>query len=345
MNKKLDTIIYILGLVVVGLLLVGIINVFASDPYGEVKDNNNGNLGYILVSTGQNQGSQSIGHWTDVNDIPNLKGDKGDKGDTGLQGIQGLTGLQGIAGLNGIQGIAGLNGIDGIDGINGINGLDGLKGDTGEQGIQGFAGEQGIQGEKGDRGLDVDPQTVIDLQNTDTQLNNSIIDEVNNRIFGDNSLFNLLNTETINSQNRDIALQGNINNEGNVRATADTQLQSNINSVNSRVDNVERRVSKLEETQYNIRTEVKFIREKHLEVGVYSTYSTNRNTCAEVGLNIVIPIGEGYQDRENKKINARLDRLEQKTGTATVIERTLDNQGRIKSISISEGQLAVSGKF
>jgi cell division septum initiation protein DivIVA len=62
-------------------------------------------------------------------------------------------------------------------------------------------------------------------------------------------------------------------------------------------------------------------------------------------VNIVIPIGNSYLDRENKKINTRLDRLEQKVGGATIIERTIDKKGVVRSISISQGQLAVSGEF
>jgi len=229
-----------------------------------------------------------------------------------LKGEKGDTGLQGIAGKDG------LNGLNGKDGINGINGLDGLKGDPGIQGLQGFNGVDGtngldgLKGDKGDTGeagKDVDPKIVTDLQNTDT------------------------------------ILQDNINIEQFDRIQLGNNLQNNINSTNNRIDDVSNRVSKLENTQYNIRTEVKFVREKNLEVGIYSKYNTNRNVCAEVGLNIVVPIGESYQDRENKKINTRLDRLEHTTGINAIIEKTLDSKGHLKSITISQGQLEVNGKF
>jgi hypothetical protein len=169
--------------------------------------------------------------------------------------------------------------------------------------------------------------------------------EKKSRVLGDKKLQNNINMVDTNSQNRDNILQDNISNETNIRGSADNQLQNNINTVNNKVDNVSNRVDKLEKTQINIRTELKFVREKHLEVGVYSVYSTTRNTMAEVGLNIVIPVGESYQDRENTRIKARLDRLEQKVGTSAVIERTLDSKGNLKSISISQGQLLVNGKF
>jgi len=165
------------------------------------------------------------------------------------------------------------------------------------------------------------------------------------RILGDKKLQNNINIVDNNSQSRDVNLQNNINNEATTRATADTNLQNNINSANSRIDNVDERVSALEKTQFVIKTELKFIREKRLEVGVYTEYNVGRNSCSEIGINVVIPIGNSYLDRENKKINSRLDRLEQKIGGATTIERTLDSKGKVKSISISQGQLAVNGEF
>ena len=260
MNKKLDTIIYILGLVVVGLLLVGIVNVFASDPYGEVKDNNNGNAGYILVSTGQNQGSQSIGHWTDVNDIPNLKGDKGDKGDTGLQGIQGLTGLQGIAGLNGIQGIAGLNGIDGIDGINGINGLDGLN------------------------GKDVDPATV-------------------------------------------------------------NRLDDKNREQDKRIDNLDKRVSRLEETKYLFETVLRLTDTAKTRIEIFDSYDVRHSQNFAIGVRFTYKMGKSYEEKMIEKTNKRIDKIEARLGVMPILEKVVDEKGNVKSISISDNGASLSGKF
>ena len=91
-----------LMVIVMGLLLVGIVNVYAGG-YGveDVKDNNDGNKGDILIHTGTFQGGNDIGHWTDIADVPELKGEKGDKGDTGQQGIQGNNGDKGDTGENG----------------------------------------------------------------------------------------------------------------------------------------------------------------------------------------------------------------------------------------------------
>lgn len=130
---------------------------FVSISYaGGVTDDNNGNKGNIFVSTGQNNGGNSVGTWVDPKDVPELKGEKGDKGDKGDPGATGATGEQGIQGIQGEQGVAGENGVDGKDGLNGI---DGAKGDTGDK------GDTGEQGVKGDNGKDVDPNTVNNLQN------------------------------------------------------------------------------------------------------------------------------------------------------------------------------------
>lgn len=88
--------------------LIGVVNLYA----GGVTDDNNGNKGYIFISTGENQGANSIGHWTDVKDVPDLKGEQGD---TGEQGIQGEIGEQGIQGIQGDKGDNGLNGENGKD--------------------------------------------------------------------------------------------------------------------------------------------------------------------------------------------------------------------------------------
>ena len=75
----------ILWLVVIGLVL------FSSMAFAGVetiKDNNDGNKGYILINTGEQQGGNDVGHWTDISDVPELKGDKGDKGDTGATVIE-----------------------------------------------------------------------------------------------------------------------------------------------------------------------------------------------------------------------------------------------------------------
>lgn len=90
---------------------------------GGVTDDNNGNLGDIFVSTGENNGANSVGTWTDPSF---LKGEKGDKGDTGATGATGSQGDKGDTGNNG---------------INGVNGENGEKGETGAKGDVGATGK------------------------------------------------------------------------------------------------------------------------------------------------------------------------------------------------------------
>ncbi len=87
------------------------------------------------------------------------------------------------------------------------------------------------------------------------------------------------------------------------------------------------------------------MRKKHLEMGAYTKYNTNRSMVSEVGLNVVVPIGKGYQDIENEKINARLNRLEQKVGGIAVVEKTLDSKGNLKSVSISDSGFSLTGTY
>jgi len=311
------------------LLVFGIEIAFAGVE--TVKDNNDGNQGYILVNTGTKNGNSDVGHWTDSSFL------KGDKGDTGQQGIAGYTPIKGVDyfdGINGVDGI-GVDGRDGLDGTNGIDGytpvkgvdyFDGLNGlsITGEKGNQGLTGENGLAGKDG---KDIDPQIVTDLQNKDNTLQENINIEQFNRIHLGNDLQNNINSETTN------------------RINTNNKLQDNINNTNSRIDDTNSRVSKLEGTQYNLRSELKFIRQKNIEVGLYNVFNSNRKTVSEVGINIVVGIGESYQDKENKRINMRLNNIEKKLGATTIIEKTLDSRGNIKSISISSGKVAVGGAF
>jgi hypothetical protein len=209
-----------------------------------------------------------------------------------------------------------------------------------------------------------------DRKKADKVLQGNINTETKQRKLADKQLQNNINTETQDRKTADKVekkarilgdkkLQNNIDTETTGRINGDNFLNNRVNDTNmvvdshsktlqdheQRISNLNGRVGKLERTQVNIRTEVKFIREKHLEVGVYSTYSTTRSVCSEVGVNIVFPIGESYLDRENKKINARLDNIDKQLGNSTVITKTLDSKGNTKSLQISQGQLSVGGGF
>jgi len=154
---------------------------FVTNAYcviGNVKDNNNGNAGYILVNSGQKQGqNDDIGTWTDPTTISTLKGDKGDKGDTGIQGIRGFQGNDGQDGINGIDGVSGIDGIKGDIGLQGLQGVQGNKGDIGSQGTKGDKGNKGDRGEQGERGKGLENQVKagIEFRLFDTQHTTSSI--------------------------------------------------------------------------------------------------------------------------------------------------------------------------
>ena len=95
--------IYITGV----LLGLGIISICEGAPLslGTVKDNNNGNKGYIFIHSGDIQGKYNdVGTWVDIKEVPELKGDKGE---------------QGIAGKDGYTPVKGVDYFDGKDGLNG----------------------------------------------------------------------------------------------------------------------------------------------------------------------------------------------------------------------------------
>jgi len=295
MNKKLDTILTILGIIIASIFLVAIVNGFCAT----VTDSNNGNAGYILV----NDGTAHKGVWTDPSFLKGVKGDKGDIGLTGATGQQGIQGLQGFKGDTGQNGLNGFNGLNGIDGIDGINGIDGAKGEQGLQGLQGIIGLNGADGK------DVDPLIVTNLQNTDT------------------------------------LIQNNVNTETTQRKNEDTTLNNRINDTNSRIDDVSNRVSKLEETQFVLETSFRILDTKRITLRPFLRQNFTRNKVDVVGLKIDVKLGLSYEEKLISKVNARLDRIEQVIGNAPIIERVVDNKGKVKSISIIGNGLRVNGEF
>ena len=150
---------------------------------GGVTDNNNGNEGYLFVSTGENSGNNSVGHWTDPSSISSLKGDKGDTGEDGTNGLNGTNGVDGRDGINGLNGANGIDGVDGKNGLDGKNGKRGKKGDTGSagengsNGLNGNDGVNGVKGETGANGKDVDP-AIVQAQNNKINANNKRIHQL-----------------------------------------------------------------------------------------------------------------------------------------------------------------------
>jgi hypothetical protein len=131
--------------------------------YGSVLDMNNGNVGQILVNTGDDNGNADIGKWTDASFL------KGDVGETGAIGPQGISGADGYTPIKNV---------DYFDGQNGTSGTNGLDGKTP---IKGIDYNDGISGIDGKNGKDVDPAVVNDLTNK-INSNTSNINSLNNRV-------------------------------------------------------------------------------------------------------------------------------------------------------------------
>ena len=230
----------IVSLVVVGLLLVGIGNIYA----GGVTDDNNGNKGHILISTGVNHGSNSVGHLTDVKDVPELKGEKGDIG---------------------------------------------------------------LQGENGE---DVNPETVTELQDTDTELNNKI----------DNTNINIKNN------------------------TKQIQRQ------NTEINNINNRVGKLEQTQYKLQMEFRVIDTKRVTISPCISHNFTRNKIDEVGVRVTVKLGKSYEEKLIELQNMRLSAMEHKLAMPKIVlEREIvkDRKGNVISehFSISENNIQFKTQF
>jgi hypothetical protein len=310
MNKRFWNI--IIELIAVFFIMFALVMIVHA---GGVNDDNDGSIGQILVSTGKNQGN-STGHWTSLCNIPELKGDQGEQGIAGNDGLNGTDGVNGVGkdGINGIDGYTPVKGVDYFDGSDGANGTDGLNGPAGANGVNGtdgigrdgVAGNNGSDGSAGANGTD----GKTPIKNVDYFDGLNGINGTNGKDV-DPKIVNSLNVKN--------------------------------NEQDNRINSVEKQVKGLSQTQYNIRTELKFIRQKHLEMGVYGVYNTNRQVCSEVGINIVVPMGEGYQDRENKQTNKRLSNIEKILGEATLIEKVVDKSGNVISISI--GTLKIDKSF
>jgi hypothetical protein len=173
---------------------------------------------------------------------------------------------------------------------------------------------------------DTNLQSNIDINDMysrerDNTLQSNIDTEADTRATGDNRLQNNINMVDQNSQDRDNQevidrtngdqrVQDNVDAESNTRANADQNLQNNINKTNSRIDETNKRVSKLEDTQYNVVGKVRVYDSRKIQVNTYVTYSTTRSTVSEAGVEVTWKLGSGYEERREDALEARLNKLE-----------------------------------
>ena len=331
-GKEMDRKLFILGLVLMGVLLYFVSQARAGIE--TVKDNNDGNIGDILVNSGTKNGNSDVGHWVDPIDIPELKGDKGD---TGLQGIQGIAGLNGkdgkdgqdgINGLNGINGVNGIDGVDGIDGINGLNGIDGQDGKDGLGGLNGIDGINGIDGAKGDKG-DTGNDGIGGLNGKDGGNGVDGINGTNGKDIDPATVVKL--------DNQDVTLQNNINTESTERKNQSSILNQRMNDMNNRIDNIDSRLSKLEQTQYVAEIAFRILDTRRLTISPFFRANFTRGKIDTVGIKVTIKFGTSYEEREIIKTNKRLDRLEAYISTPEV-------QEAIEQVRMNKLEVITDGK-
>ncbi len=136
MSYKMKIIISIIFSFIFGYCFIGA--VFA----GGVTDTNNGNQGDILISNGINNGSNSVGTWSNSSSF------KGDKGDTGQSGINGNDGQDGKKGNKGKMGNVGKQGLQGKGLKDRVNLMIGVE-HEGEKWIKGIHGGYDVNNQAG----------------------------------------------------------------------------------------------------------------------------------------------------------------------------------------------------
>jgi len=188
--------------------------------------------------------------------------------------LKGDKGDKGDRGLQGIQGRIGQNGNDGIDGLNGIDGINGEKGDQGIQGDKGDIGANGIDGYTPLKEIDY-----FDGEKGDT---------------GDMGL---------NGKDVDPEV---VNNLTNINNAQNIQLQNH----GDRLNNHEKRIGTLEETQFNIEGEVILKQWRRAKLSTYGKYDLRHNRCPEVGLKITFALDDSWEAKEIDKVNAKLSKME-----------------------------------
>jgi hypothetical protein len=294
---------------------------FASKVYaGGVTDNNNGNKGYILVSTGENNGTNSIGHWTDPSFLKGDTGERGETGATGQDGQAGRDGLDGQAGINGQDGQAGRDGQDGINGLDGQagrDGQDGINGQDGQDGINGQKGDTGSQGEQGIEGNDgATGQAGRDGQDGQAGIN------------GQDGQTGATGQAGEVGKTGDTGSKGDIGETGQDGKTPIKNIDyfdginglngidgkgvdpKTVNELNNKIDNNSNRIDKLEESQYIVGGVLRIKSTKKWDVDLFADYSTNRQMIDRSGIRFTYKVGTSYTDKRINDLEKRLNNLE-----------------------------------
>jgi hypothetical protein len=210
-----------------------------------------------------------------------------------------------------------------IPGLKGDKGDKGDKGATGAQGIQGIKGEKGDQGEKGNQGF----------------VGNNGKDGTNG-IDGKDGKDGAVGAK---GDQGDMGLPGTPGAEGEKGDKGEQGIQgikgvdfdpATLNEQNSKLDNMNSRINKLERTQYVFQGEVRLFDTRKWTGKPFVRYNIQRHKVDTVGFILTYKMGKSYEERQMELLNKRLDRLEKEQ--PAVIEKVYNADGTLRQISIHE---------
>jgi hypothetical protein len=171
-----------------------------------------------------------------------------------------------------------------------LKGEKGDKGDTGATGQAGQDGVNGLDGKDGQQGVaGNDGQNGLDGQDGKTPVKG---EDYNDGKDGE---------QGINGEDGKDVDPATVEN-----------LQNSINQNTTETNKLNDRVNELEETQNIIGGVLRIKDTKKWTIDLFVDYSTDRQIVDRQGIRFTYKMGESYQDKENKRLEARIQALENK---------------------------------
>lgn len=95
-------------------------------------------------------------------------------------------------------------------------------------------------------------------------------------------------------------------------------LNNNICLLNTKTNNLNNRLNKLEKTQYKIQTNFRIIDTKRISIAPYISHNFTRQKIDEVGIKITVKLCKSYEEKEIEKLQKELKKKENETLTNKV---------------------------
>lgn len=148
----------------------------------------------------------------------------------------------------------------------------------------------------------------------------------------DVELYNDYQDVKINDNKNNIVNVDNRHTEWNERQDVSINNNSNkINTLNDRVDNIDSRVSDLEDTQTIIGTEIRLYDSKKWTISAFADYSTNRQMIDRTGVKFLYKIGSSYEEKRLDELERKLNLLTQEEIQDDIIITPTENGFRVTS--------------